>query len=395
MSRGRTRLLAPATLAIALMLALTAAPAQAQVPFKDITSSGPLTSVALGDSLGCQVAYAGDSRFELFPSGNKPADCGTFVALGDTLFAPNFAAQGGSATAGLGSYTPWTPVSQTDVAGSGTAASPRKVTTVVDAAGTGLRVSQLDSYITGQESYRTDTTLTNTGGAPVSGILYRAGDCYLQESDTGYGFLDAAASAPGCSLNANNSPPARIEQWYPITAGNQYMEASFSEIWRHIATRTAFPNTTRATETIDNGAGISWALSIPPGASVTYSHYTTFSPRGVSGPPRSPVTAPALAFGPRGLLEAPSNARCVSRRYFRIKLRRKYWPIIVGVTIRMPRTTRVLRRPPWGTIVDLRGLPRGVFKVRITALASSGRTIKGTRTYRTCRGRLRGGRPPL
>jgi hypothetical protein len=107
------------------------------------------------------------------------------------------------------------------------------------------------------------------------------------------------------------------------------------------------------------------------------------------------VTPPSTAFGPTGLLDTPSNRACVSRRYFRIRLRKRYWPIIVGVTIKMPRTTRALRKPPWGTIVDLRGLPRGRFSVRITALTTTGKTIKGTRKYRTCRGRLRGGKPPL
>lgn len=237
--------------------------------------------------------------------------------------------------------------------------------------------------------------IQNVGAAPVDGVVYRAGDCYLQESDRGFGFVDVAARAVGCSINANNTPAGRIEQWYPITAGNQFMEGSYSEVWGHVATHTPFPNTTRASESLDNGAGISWIFGVPPAAAATYAHYTTFSPRGVGGPPQPPATAPALAFGPNGLLDTPSNSRCVSKRYFPIRLRRKYWPIIVGVTIRMPRTTRVLRRPPWGTNVDLRGLPRGTFKVRITALTTTAKTIKGTRTYRTCRGRLRGGRPPL
>ena len=61
----------------------------------------------------------------------------------------------------------------------------------------------------------------------------------------------------------------------------------------------------------------------------------------------------------------------------------------------MPKTTRILRRPPWGTIVDLRGLVKGRFPVKITALTTTGRTIKGTRHYRTCAGRLRGGKPKL
>ena len=137
------------------------------------------------------------------------------------------------------------------------------------------------------------------------------------------------------------------------------MEGRYGDVWAQIATHTPFPNTTRAAESIDNGAGISWNFSVPPGGQSTFSHYTTFSPRGIAGPPPTTTPAtPSTAFGPNGILDLPSNRACVSRRYFRIKLRKKFWPTIVGVTIKMPRTTRVLRARPWGTIVDLRGLPK-------------------------------------
>jgi hypothetical protein len=287
-------------------------------------------------------------------------------------------------------------VSQTPVTGSGSSASPFKVTTVASAGATGMRLTQVDQYIVGQESFRTDVTLQNTGGAALSGVIYRAGDCYLQSRDTGFGFANPATGAVGCSLTPNNSPVDRIEEWFPITPGNQFMQARFGDVWAHIATKQPFPNTTRATEDIDNGAGISWTYSVPPGQSATYSHYTTFSPTGVTGPPRAPTsTTPQSAFGPNGVVETPSNRRCVSRRYFRIRVPKKYWATVVGVTVRMPKTTRVLRKKPWGTIVDLRGLPKGTFTVRITGLTVTGKVLKGTRKYRTCRGKLTGTRPKL
>jgi len=385
----RTRL--TVALALAAFGALAGA-AHAAVPFVDITSGGPLTSIALGNELSCQVAYSGDARFELFPSSAKPGDCGTFVFTGGTLFAPNFGAHDSSSASGIGPSTPFTPVSQTAVTGSGTNGNPFKVTTVVGAGN--VRVTQVDSYIIGQESYKTDTTVANVGASPADGVLYRAGDCYLQNSDTGFGFLDAANGAVGCSINANNSPAGRIEQWYPLTRPNQYMQATYSEVWGHIATHTPFPNTTRAGESLDNGAGISWTFALAPNGTRTFSHYTTFSPTGVAGPPTT-VTPPSSAFGPNGLLSSPSRTRCVSRRLFRIQVRRKFWPIIVGVTVRTPKGTRALRGQPWRATVDLVGLPKGKFKVRITALTRSGGTIRGTRTYRTCSAKLRGGLPPI
>lgn len=388
---------------IALLLALgvPVGSAHGAVPYKEIGSAGPLTSVAVGDELSCQVAHSGDSGLELFPSTVKPGDCGTFVFAGGALFAPNFAAHDTTSTSSIGTRTPFTPVSQSAVAGAGTSASPFKVATIVDAGATGLRIGQSDSYVVGQESYRTDTTIQNAGAATVSGIVYRAGDCYLQNSDRGYGFFDANVGAVGCSINPGNSPAGRIEQWYPLTTGNQYMQATYSEVWNHISTHTPFPNTTRSSESLDNGAGISWSFSLAPGATKTFSHYTTFSPTGNAGPPPPPppppsaVTPPSSAFGPNGLLDAPSRTKCVSRRYFRIRVRKRFRPILAAVTIKMPKTTRVLRGPPWGTIVDLRGLPKGRFAVKITALTTTGKTIRGTRNYRTCRGKLRGGKPPL
>lgn len=384
--RPRARLVAP-LLATAL---LAVAPAGAFAA--EVTSDGPLTSVVVSDDLACQVGHRSDARLELYPSSAKPGDCGTFVVVGPDLYAPNVS----GAASGIGARTRWTPVSQTPVQGSGSSGAPFKVTTVATAGATGLRATEIDTYIVGQESYRTDITLQNTGGAALTGVIYRAGDCYLQSSDTGYGFADPARGAVGCSLKPNNSPADRIEEWYPLTPGNQFMQARFSEVWAHIGTHTPFPNTTKATENIDNGAGISWTYSLPPGQSATFSHYTTFSPTGVSGPP-PPVTSttPQSAFGPNGVVETPSNRRCISRRFFRIRVPKRYWPTVVGVTVRMPKTTRILRKKPWGTIVDLRGLPKGTFKVRITALTVTGKVLRGTRTYRTCRGKLTGGRPKL
>ena len=375
-------------------LAVLAPAAGAAVPAQDIASGGPLTHVFVGNDLSCQVAYAGDARNELFPSGAIPGSCGTLVSVGDALYAPDFANHDGSATSSLGSYTPYAAVSQTPVSGAGSSASPYSVTTVADAGATGLRITEVDTYIAGQEAYRTDVTVENRGGGTLSGVLYRAGDCYLQESDTGFGFVDAGAAAAGCAINANNSPAARIEQWFPITAGAAYMEAGFSEVWGHIATRQPFPNTCKCTESIDNGAGISWTYSLAPGARATFSHFTVFSPRGVAGPPPpanptpaapATTTRPPAIFGPGGIVSAPSNRRCISRRNFRIRIRKIRGVTIIAASVKVNgRTVRTLRGRRITAPVDLRGLPKGRYTVEIRVFTSDGRLITGKRRYRTC-----------
>ncbi len=71
---------------------------------------------------------------------------------------------------------------------------------------TGLQVSQTDTYVVGQESYRTDTQISNTGGSSQSVILYRAADCYLGGSDTGYGFVVASTAAVAAPMRFKDTP---------------------------------------------------------------------------------------------------------------------------------------------------------------------------------------------
>lgn len=387
-----------AALVVALLgalLGLGPGSARAAVPFKDITSAGPLTHVYIGNELSCQVNYSGDARLELYPPSVIPGDCGTFVALGGTLYTPDFSNHGGTATSGLGSRTPFTPTSQANVTGAGSSGSPFAVSTTVNVGSTGLEISEVDSYVSGEEAYRTDVKLTNRSGAVLSGTIYRAGDCYLQESDVGFGFEDQTQKAAGCSANANNSPPGRIEQWYPTTSGNQYLEGAFSsDVWARIGSKQPFQNACRCGERLDNGAGLSWGFSLQPGESTTFSHFTVFSPSGVAGPPRPPL------FGRGGIVQAPSNRRCVSRRKFRIRIRErggvKIEAAIVLLNGRRIKTVkrRVFQRRRHTATVNLRGLPNGTFKLKITVLTSSGNSITGTRKYHTCTKKRRSRRPP-
>ncbi len=387
MGRGALR----AFLVVAATSLFAGGNAAAAVPFQDIASaSGPLTHVYVGNELSCQIAHVGDTAFELYPSDAMPADCGTLVFAAGTLFAPDFAAHTASAAATrLGATVPYTPVSQSAVTGSGTAAAPFRVVTVVDLGTTGLRITQTDSYVTGDESYRTDVTLSNRTGADIPAIIYRAGDCYLQGTDTGFGFSTPAEASVGCSANANNSPPARIEEWLPITAGDAVLEASYSDVWAAIGAQMPFDGSCQCGVNLDNGAGISWRATVPRGGQVTRSHYTTFSPRGVTAPPPSAGPATPPAFGPTGVIQIPASRACLSRRHFKIHIR-KYRGLVYEQAIVFVNRRRVgvIRGRQFTAGVDLRNLPAGTFAVQITVITTSGRIITGTRTYHTCAKRL-------
>jgi hypothetical protein len=172
----------------------------------------------------------------------------------------------------------WTPVSQSN-SGSGSAASPFTITTAVTN-GVGLDVTQVDSYVEGQESYRTDVTLHNTTAAPMPVILYRAGDCYLADSDVGFGRVDG--SAPTCVAvdPTTHAAGTRVEQLLPLTGGSDYVEDYYGTVWSDVHSGAPLPNTCACSTAIDNGMGLSWSATLAPGASASFAHLTTFSPTG-------------------------------------------------------------------------------------------------------------------
>ena len=103
---------------------------------------------------------------------------------------------------------------------------------------------------------------------------------------------------------------------------------------------------------------------------------------------------------PAGVIGLPSNKRCVSRRKFRIRIRQPGGiQIQTALVFLNGKKVRVLTRKVFQknrkvANINLRGLPRGTFKVRIVVLTSEGKTLRGTRTYRTCTKKRKSKRPP-
>ena len=274
MRRRLARLVLAASLLVGQLLFFASVASAA-----DITSAGPLTHVIVTPDLNCQVGHVADQVYEFYYPSDDAGSCGTFLYIGGSLFGPSSLPSGGFPT----SVTPWTPVGQSAVTGSGSSSDPLRIVTVVDATGTGLRVQQTDSYVLGTQLFETDIQITNNGPVAQTGALYRAGDCFLQESDQGYGRVDDGS--PACIVSpASNS---RIEQWTPLTPGSHYMEDYYGFVYAAINGQQ-FPNTCACSygpdDALDNGAGLSWPVSVAPGQSVTFSHDTFFSPTG-----RAPV----------------------------------------------------------------------------------------------------------
>lgn len=101
--------------------------------------------------------------------------------------------------------------------------------------------------------------------------------------------------------------------------------------------------------------------------------------------PATPLPTPARRVTASQVFALPSGRRCVSRRRFRIRIRRPRGVTLVSATVTVNRRrATVVRGARLRSTVDLRGLPRGRFTVRITVLTSTGQRVTGSRKYRTC-----------
>jgi len=155
-------------------------------------------------------------------------------------------------------------------------------------------LTEKDSYVVGTEFYRTDMTVANNTSDSQPVILYHAADCFLQGSDSGFGFLDAANGTVACTQTPNDSPQQLIEEFAPITGGNHYFEGGFgAAVDGFPAQLIDYPDTCDCNgppdnpgNAEDNGMGLNWDTTLAPagspGDSATFSMFSNFSPSGVT-----------------------------------------------------------------------------------------------------------------
>lgn len=124
------------------------------------------------------------------------------------------------------------------------------------------------------------------------------------------------------------------------------------------------------------------------------------APPPAPAPPPPPAPAPTPAPAPPPLkatkaFELPPAKHCVSRRRFRIRIRKISGVTFVSATVLVNgRRVRAVKGKRLTAPIDLAGLPKGRFTVKITALAKDGRKVTGTRRYRTCAAKGKARRAP-
>lgn len=238
-------------------LAMGGNPPTEQVPLR----------IAITPDLNCAVNKFSDQFGEFFGD----TACGTLISVNGALFGPASIPAGGSASP----KTAFTPVSQT-LTGSGTESDAWQITTVVDA-GAAARVTEVDRYVAGDVSYQTDVTVRNVSSGSSNVRLYRAADCYLQDSDFGFGRLRPASSvacvAPTTAPDGSRVPGSWVEEWSPISLNGFMFYGFYDNLWATIGRQETFVDGGDSPDSyMDNSAGLSWSFTLPPGGEATNSH---------------------------------------------------------------------------------------------------------------------------
>ncbi|HZO36142.1 MAG TPA: hypothetical protein VFB41_04620 [Solirubrobacteraceae bacterium] len=184
------------------------------------------------------------------------------------------------------------------------------------------------------------------------------------------------------SGNADFSPEAAVQD-YSVNRGPNYTA---------VREFTITPRTYPAGTSFVDLTGHAY---FSEGPTFTFRYRVDTEP--VTPPPSTSITNSNVT--PAQVFTLPSNRRCVSRRNFTIRLKRpgKVSYLAAKVTVNGRQapvfvlnerylTIRgdVLTRRRLSARVDLRGLPKGQFRVGITAVTKSLRSIRGARLYRTC-----------
>ncbi|HEU5249228.1 MAG TPA: hypothetical protein VFW15_04510 [Thermoanaerobaculia bacterium] len=260
------------------------------VAFQTITGT-PLTIYVASDA-SFQVLNAnvpGSGQF--YPSGASctPGDAGVFADVGGILYAPLFNQHPcGSASGGIGTNTPWTPVSLSAVTGTGTSGSPFTVVVVVDAGTTGLRLTMTVTYVNGDGFFRVSNAFTTTGSAATADVFFGA-DLYLANDDDGIPYRDGTTGGVG-GQNCGTVQTYTI-QFIPNTAADAYAANSYSSVWSQIGA-DSLGNTVTA-GCLDNGAALQWNdRAVNPGSATTIDVTVQFS--GFVGPTPTPSGPPAV-----------------------------------------------------------------------------------------------------
>lgn len=242
------------TFAAAVAVVLIAAGAYAQPQIVTVASSPLKLNVASDGSMQIYNS-AVPGTGQIYPSGNAFGDFGVFAWIDGTLFAPDFANHGGSATGGLGTYTPWQSAAISDVSGDGSPANPYTVGVSLRAPGTDVRVSLIVTHVRGNNFFRLRSQFFADSPHTINAFV--GADIYLAGSDHGLFVGVPELNAVG-GRNCDPAEGAYNILLIPITTASRFTTGFYGDVWSQIGAGELDNTIPADTSCIDNGAAIQW-----------------------------------------------------------------------------------------------------------------------------------------
>lgn len=270
---------------VSLFALLLISPLSAKQPTApQLVTAAPAFSTINGNPL--QVNVGSDNSYQVFnslvpgqgqiypSSAQKTADMGWFVRVGATLYAPNFREHPeGTATGGLGSFTPYGETSLSPTNGNGTSASPYSVTVVNGLGDSGMVATKTITYVNGENYFSERFRVRNTSGNTQQVTIFLGSDIYLASSDAGIPYREPTSGSPGGRTCAGISPEYTILH-IPLTPADRFTAVGYSDVWSQIGGGQL--NNTVGVGCIDNGAALQWNFTVSPGGSATVLSATSF-----------------------------------------------------------------------------------------------------------------------
>jgi hypothetical protein len=247
--------------ALALALAAVTTPAASMAATTALGGS-PL-NVQIGD-LGRLQAFRTDRAENngiFFPSISDSGDAGLFIALPED----SGTVYGFPVTSGLTGITSYTPVSQTPVSGSGTAANPLTQVTTYNA-GSIAGITQTTTYVNGSQEFRVRWEVTNTSAAPLKLKAMGAADFFFEGSDRGTGIFTVGPPRFIGGTNVDSGSSGGFVEVLPGSEWSSYQALAWgdgpNELWGKV---NASAGSSGATfdgsvvgEPVDNAGAVEW-----------------------------------------------------------------------------------------------------------------------------------------
>lgn len=174
---------------------------------------------------------------------------------------------------------PVTPVSNVTT-GTGTAADPYIITTVVDLGTTGVRFTQRFTYVNGDRNFRKAWRLENTGSSTFNDVrFFHGGDTYFGGSDSARSWYDADLRM--VYVNNNSFSNSGYMGFYanPLTPFDHYFSGGYYTGYQ-LVTAGQLDDTSNSSF-LDAGYYLQWnRASLEPGQAWNVEAFETWSPPG-------------------------------------------------------------------------------------------------------------------